>query len=314
MNSNIWAFISQKLTAQQRVLLLYVVASKGSSPGRQGFHLAVATDDEMMGTIGGGIMEHKLVEKARSMLSNHISEFTLMAQYHDKTHPKNQSGMICAGEQWIAFIPLTPQDLPQINLLLSDKPHLLTLSPAGLTVSPNMPPTSHSFHFESTKDWQYTEVVGKKPTVHIFGGGHVGLALSEVMAFLDFTVHIYDNRPDLNTMEQNTFAHHQHIIPYEDARPHLDIQPQDYVVLMTFGYRSDKLLFEQLMDLPCAYMGMMGSEAKLKQLRAELLAEGMAPAAWARLHAPIGLPIFSKTAKEIAVSVAAEIVRVKNGG
>ena len=276
--------------------------------------MAVAADGEMRGTIGGGIMEHKLVEKARVWLQKGKAGISLIPQYHNKQHPHNQSGMICAGAQKIAFISLSSKDLPTIKLLLSPNSKQLTISHSGLS-TPQIPTILQTdFYYQSDEDWHYKELLNSKPTLHIFGGGHVGLALSEVMVMLDFNVNIYDNRPNLNTLTQNTFAHKQYLVPYEQVLPHLSIGPQDYIVLATFGYRQDKLLFQQLMHMPCRYIGMMGSDAKLKQLREELLAEGMTPSAWERLHAPIGLPILSKTAKEIAVSVAAEIILEKNKG
>jgi len=66
----IWRFIKDKLEKDIPVVLLYVLDSKGSSPGRQGFKMAVTNDGEISGTIGGGIMEHKLVELSKSALQN----------------------------------------------------------------------------------------------------------------------------------------------------------------------------------------------------------------------------------------------------
>ena len=66
---NVWQFALQKINSGSNVVLLYVLESKGSSPGRQGFHMAVAADDSIKGSIGGGIMEYKFVEKKISLLS-----------------------------------------------------------------------------------------------------------------------------------------------------------------------------------------------------------------------------------------------------
>nr|MBU9937210.1 XdhC family protein [Ferruginibacter sp.] len=65
---DVWEFIHAKLSATVPVLLLYVLESEGSSPGRKGFKMAVSADGTFCGTIGGGIMEHKLVEKAKDIL------------------------------------------------------------------------------------------------------------------------------------------------------------------------------------------------------------------------------------------------------
>ena len=102
----VWQFILQKLKTQQKVVLLYVVDSRGSSPGRKGFAMAISEKGDFIGTIGGGIMEVKLLELAKNILLNHSSEVILKHQYHDKQHTTNQSGMICSGQQVVALIPL----------------------------------------------------------------------------------------------------------------------------------------------------------------------------------------------------------------
>ena len=86
----VWEFVLQKLNSGKRVILLYVLESKGSSPGRQGFHMAVAEDDSMQGSIGGGIMEHKFVELTRHALKNNDELNEIINQVHDKEEAKKQ--------------------------------------------------------------------------------------------------------------------------------------------------------------------------------------------------------------------------------
>src|SRR6187397_3486334 len=99
----VWQLIYKSIVQNMPVMLLYVLESKGSSPGRQGFFMAVNTKGEMAGSIGGGIMEHKFVEMAKEQLEKQEDISTLRKQLHDKKAAKNQSGMICSGEQtvWI---------------------------------------------------------------------------------------------------------------------------------------------------------------------------------------------------------------------
>ena len=75
MKMDVWEFIDNKLSANIDVMLLYVLESEGSSPGRKGFKMAVAADGDLYGTIGGGIMEFKLVEKARSLLQSRCKRY-----------------------------------------------------------------------------------------------------------------------------------------------------------------------------------------------------------------------------------------------
>src|SRR5688572_17084972 len=95
--TTIWTFIAENLAAGKPVAMLAVLHSEGSSPGRTGFKMAVDPDGQMQGSIGGGIMEHKLVETARNLLQKSETKPIFKRQIHSKKAPQNQSGMICSG-------------------------------------------------------------------------------------------------------------------------------------------------------------------------------------------------------------------------
>lgn len=304
-----WEFILQKLHQDIRVELLCVLKSEGSSPGRSGFKMAVAADGVMDGTIGGGIMEHKLVELAKELLKQEEHAIFIKWQHHDKVQAKDQSGMICSGSQLNAFIPLNTGDKETIEMIISGKDNFIKLSPAGLEL---IEPAEPAFHYINDTEWLYTEPVNNKPVIHIIGAGHTALALSELMNYLGFTIKLYDDRPDLNTMHVNSFAQEKHVVDYEKALEQISISQNDFIVIMTVGYRSDKAVLKQLLNKECAYLGMLGSDHKINVLMEELKAEGFTAEKLQHVHTPIGINIFSKTTKEIAVSIAAEIIREKN--
>jgi xanthine dehydrogenase accessory factor len=325
---NVWEFIEDKLSASIPVMLLYVLESDGSSPGRKGFNMAVAGDSTFCGTIGGGIMEHKLVEKAKAMLQQNEKNVLLMRQHHDKEHTSNQSGMICSGSQLNAFIPLllpvshrqtvTHREKPAHPLntietilmnLQENKRTFIQLSPKGIQLTDE---PFQGIQYKTDADWLYSEAINQQPVIHIIGGGHVGLALSELMHYLGFYIKLYDDRPDLNTIAANTFAHEKHIVNYEAIGNHFKNVENDYVVIMTIGYRTDKTVLKQLIGKPFFYLGLLGSQHKVETLFKELKEEGTAQELLDKVFSPIGLNIDSKTTKEIAVSIAAEIIHEKN--
>ena len=310
----VWKFIADKLAAAQPVMLLYVLDSEGSSPGRSGFKMAVAADGAICGTIGGGIMEHKLAEKAKDMLLKNEMGVLLMRQYHNKEHTTDQSGMICLGNQLNVFIPLSSADEKTIETILQEGPYTIQLSPKGLSIHESMPSDkNHSLQFKSNEDWLYIEKINQRPVIHIIGGGHVSLALSELMCFLGFYSKVYDDRPELNTILQNFFANEKIIVPgYEQLGEYITDCRNDYAVIMTVGYRTDKIVLQQLLKTEFYYLGMMGSEHKTETLMNELKAEGVSEAVLKKVFTPIGVNIYSKTTPEIAVSIAAEIIREKN--
>lgn len=311
-----WRFIQQKIADHKALMLLYVLNSSGSSPGRQGFKIAVAADNTFYGTIGGGIMEQKLVEKAKMLLSRKETEVSVVEQYHDKEHTQNQSGMICSGSQTIAFVPLWSKDAVTINaivqMLYKGEQAILHLSTQGLVLLPNTPEIQLGLVVQANNEWQYTEWLDNRPVIHVIGAGHVSLALCQIMHFLGFYIHLYDNRPELNTMQSNTFAHQKHLIDYAQIGEHIPSDPQHYVVIVTFGYRTDKLVLKQLYNKSFYYVGLMGSDAKINTLVTELGNEGINTDSLKHVFMPIGLPILSQTPPEIAVSIAAQIIYQKN--
>jgi xanthine dehydrogenase accessory factor len=311
---DVWKFIQAKLSAAQQLMLLYVLESEGSSPGRNGFKMAVASDGTICGTIGGGIMEHKLVEKAKAMLQQNENFVLLMRQHHDKEHTIDQSGMICSGSQLNAFIPLSYPDKKSVDTILLDGEYIIQLSPKGLSIQESTPKDKNfSLQFKSEADWIYKEKINQRPVIHIIGGGHVSLALSELMCFLGFYSKVYDDRPELNTILQNFFANEKIIISgYEQLGECITDCKNDYAVIMTLGYRTDKIALLQLLKKEFFYLGMMGSEHKIETLFNELRSEGIVEESLKKIFTPVGVNIYSKTTPEIAVSIAAEIIREKN--
>ena len=311
---SVWEFLHDKLSANIPVMLLYVLESEGSSPGRKGFKMVVSADGDLCGTIGGGIMEHKLVEKAKSLLHENDKEISIVKQYHDKVHDKNQSGMICSGSQLNAFVPLSPEpDKMKIEEIVKASQQSLKktiqLSPAGIKLING---SVQGLIYKTETNWIYTEPLNQTPVIHIIGGGHVGLALSELMHFLGFYIKLYDDRAGLNTIDQNSFADEKHTIDYNSIGETINADENDFVVIMTIGYRTDKIVLKQLLAKNLFYLGVLGSGRKMESLFKELEEEGVDKNRLSKVFAPIGLNIFSKTAKEIAISIAAEIIQEKN--
>lgn len=299
------------------VMLLYVLESKGSSPGRRGFMMAVNAKDEMDGSIGGGIMEYKLVELAKQKLLQEHTAASVYLQMHDKSAPANQSGMICSGEQTIFIYRIQQRDNDAVQCLIHSLTQLqnatLHLSPAGVRFDTSIPADNFYFEKKGEHDFIYIEKIGFQNRLSIIGGGHCSLALSRLMSNMDFYIEVFDERNGLNTLQQNQYAHAQHIVnDYTLLKERITGGKHHYVVIMTVGYRTDAIVLKALQHTSFAYLGMLGSKTKTTKLLEELLNEGVDEKFIAAVHAPIGIPINSQTTEEIAISIAAEIIRVKN--
>jgi xanthine dehydrogenase accessory factor len=318
----IWKFISNNLEQDIAVMLLYVLESTGSSPGRQGFFMAINTNNEMEGSIGGGIMEHKFVEMAKDQLRVAYAKATatesqVRKQVHDKSAAKDQSGMICSGEQTIFLYPVQSSDTTTIQSLIGslqeNKNGTLQLSPSGISFQPITLEQDFYFSLRDETDWEYREKTGYKNQLSIIGGGHCALALSQLAAGMDFYIKIYDDRQELNTIMKNDFVHEKILVQdYSELSSLIGSGKNHYVVIMTMGYRTDDIAVRALLGKTFMYLGLLGSKTKIQKMMDTYKKERLNSSYLQRIHAPIGLDIKSETPEEIAVSIMGEIIAVKN--
>jgi xanthine dehydrogenase accessory factor len=315
----VWQLISESLRENIPVMLLYVLESFGSSPGRAGFFMAVNAKGEMQGSIGGGIMEHKFVEMAKNKLKDDNKESAIYRQVHDKKSLNYQSGMICSGEQSNFVYRVKVEDTKAIEGIIScignNSPGKFTLSNRGISFEEDNTeePIEYVWLGEEEGDWVYEEQIGYKNSVHIIGSGHCALALSKMMADINFYIHLYDDRENLKTFLDNTYAHQKTIVnDYSQLKALIAPNENNYLVVMTVGYRTDDIVVRSLIDTDFKFFGLLGSKKKIEKMLSDYRKEGIDEALLKKIHAPVGLQINSQTPEEIAISIAAQIVKVKN--
>jgi len=263
-----WKFIQDKLETKTKVMLLVVIDSYGSSPGRPGFKMAVAGDGTMKGSVGGGVSEYRLAEMAKKKLKTSNPKITIKREVHQPDAEEDSSGMICSGEQWVAFYPVPQKALATVRSIISaiseGKKGMIRFTQNGFDFNQNISLSGElKRQVHSDKDWLLTEETGNQNHLYIFGAGHVGLALSQVMSRLDFVIHLFDNRKNLNTFHENNHANDHQIIDYKKISHLVPESDKSFVVIMTFGHGSDKMVLEQLINKDIKYLGMMGSEKKV---------------------------------------------------
>ena len=113
-------------------------------------------------------------------------------------------------------------------------------------------------------------------------------------------------------MSANSFAHFRETVEFEKIEEHIPEGDDIYVVIMSFGYRTDETIVRRLVGKKFKYIGLMGSKEKISTLFAHLLADGFDKEKLEKIQAPVGIDIKSETTQEIAISVAAQLISVKN--
>ncbi|MDJ0705500.1 MAG: XdhC family protein [Leptolyngbyaceae cyanobacterium MO_188.B28] len=312
-----WSALVHHLQHGHHVFLALVAEHTQGSPGTTGAKLFMSESGEVVGTIGGGIMEYTLVERVRQILQQKDFQPEIQTLYHRASGPGEKSGMICAGSQTNLYYLCRPQieRLPlekAVSIIEKDLAGVLSISPSEISVAEtSLIAAKPVIQLTQTKGkWVYTQQLLNRRRIAILGGGHCALALSRVMHQLDYTVQVFETRPEVATITQNTYARSVQVVEdYQMAGSLIRFPELTCAVVMTTDFPSDVRALLGLVSLPLPFIGVMGSAAKIAKIFEQLHQAGVTAKALERLYAPVGLPIGSHTPEEIAISVAAQILR-----
>jgi xanthine dehydrogenase accessory factor len=162
----------------------------------------------------------------------------------------------------------------------------------------------------------FFDVMASPPKLIVVGAGHIAVPLVKMAKILDFKVTVIDDR--LLFANRERFPDADEILVGDMAatlKEQAVITPSTYIVLITRGHKYDEPCLRYIIHGPAKYIGMIGSKRRVKACfqrfrDEEKIAEEMIQ----RVHAPIGLAIDTETPEEIALSILAEIIKVRRGG
>lgn len=160
----------------------------------------------------------------------------------------------------------------------------------------------------------FVEPILPAPTVVIIGGGHVGKAVAHLAKWLDFRVVVSDDRPEFCTKEAIPDADVFHVCPMAELPARLKIGRRSYLVLTTRGSSVDVEGLPALIRSEPAYIGVIGSRRRWAITVKELEAHGFPRKQIEAVHSPMGLELQAETPEEIAVSIMAEILMLRDSG
>jgi len=307
--SDVFARALRALDAGRGVAIASVIGAHGSTPRHLGARMAVASDGEQWGTVGGGKIEQLVVAAAREVAAGAAPRVV-------RQHLTRDLAMCCGGSMEVVLTPAAPSREVIAQLAAGQAPEVLVTpvdgEPLALrAASPGDPP----HHHPRLANGALVERVGGKERAIVFGLGHVAKSLGPLLASLGFAVIVCDDGETGATRETPPWATELHEM--FDARV---VQPGDVVLIVTRDHAIDQQLLEALIvrdDL--GYLGMIGSRGKVGRFRKRLEARGLidgpaGEARWARLRAPVGLDLGAETPEEIAIAIAAELVARRRVG
>jgi xanthine dehydrogenase accessory factor len=159
----------------------------------------------------------------------------------------------------------------------------------------------------------FIDPVRPRSSLVIFGGGHISLSLARMASEVHFGITVVDDREAFANSERFPAARRVLRTPFAEAFDRLSIHASSYLVIVTRGHLFDREVLRGALDTPAAYVGMIGSKRKIRTIFDSLEKEGFSRERLDAVYTPIGLDIGAKTPEEIALSITAELVRVRAG-
>ena len=150
-------------------------------------------------------------------------------------------------------------------------------------------------------------------TLYLFGAGHISECVAVIGKRLAFRVVVIDPRAGFNNDERFPTADSLIVEEYANAFSQLDVNQKSYIVIFTHGHTFDEECLQFAVGTEGKYIGMIGSQKKVKEIREHLLQKGVSEQLLDRVCAPVGLDIGAETPAEIAISILAEIIKVRRG-
>lgn len=304
------------LLAQEPVVLATVIAVKGSAPREVGAKMIVTAAGQTYHTIGGGAGEAMVIQQAHTVLTTGLKQRIEI----DLTGvPQRQTHGVCGGsmqvwlERWQG--PTAIALAQQIFTTLQAGQAVTLVTPFATAASPYVTQAVDPVAPSNTGD-RFVEILSPPPTLLIVGAGHCGVQLATVAHLLGFQIVVQDDRPEWANSHHYPQARAILTDPLPAAIAQLADNTELYAALVTRGYTYDVAALTALLQrpVPCRYIGMIGSQKRVRQVFGAIAQAGMPASQLASIYAPIGLDIGALTPAEIAVSISAELIMVRRGG
>lgn len=333
-------------------VLATVTATTGSTPQKPGSSALFNRSGLVAGTVGGGILEAKVMEIAMKLAGTGKSDHHF---FRLSNEAEGGEDALCGGNISVLIDADLKAGLSEFNLLKEE----LTLHKRGVLFTKVTEMEDGNVRilrrfiiensdqdvingledwagkaiaeiFAADKGYDFREIRSTFPEksgteryflepvfpplrLFIAGAGHIGRALSRIGQILDFQITVADDRKEFANPENIPWADHFLVDEIGKSIKRLEKGKDLYIVIVTRGHRDDSVALRACIGSDTAYIGMIGSRIKIGLMKSEFISKGWATEdQWNRIYAPVGLDINSKTVEEIAVSIAAQLIKIKN--
>ena len=290
------------------VWLVTVIETWGSAPRPPGALLAMCDDGQVAGSVSGGCVEDDLIERVRH--GERVAKPSLVT-YGVTKEEAARFGLPCGGNLRLVQEPLGDTAWITEVLARTARHELVArrLDLASGAVAIEAAARGETFAFDGKT---LRALFGPRWRLLIIGAGQLSRAVAQMALALDFEVICCDPREEYHLswdIPNTTFSK---AMP-DDLVQELQLDPHSAVIAVTHDPKLDDMVLLEALKSPAFYIGALGSRGNTAKRKERLALFDLSAAEIGRLHGPIGLDLGSKTPAEIAVSIVAEIIAVKNG-
>lgn len=290
------------------VWLVTVIETWGSAPRPPGALLAMRGDGLVAGSVSGGCVEDDLIARVRE--GERVGQPALIT-YGVTKEEAARFGLPCGGNLRLVQEPLTDTAWVDEILQRTARHELvarrLDLDTGAVTIEPAA--RGEAFAFDGHR---LRALFGPRWRLLVIGAGQLSRAVAQMALMLDFEVICCDPREEYHLtwdIPNTTFSK---AMP-DDLVVELQLDPHSAVIAVTHDPKLDDMALLEALKSPAFYVGALGSRGNTARRKERLALFDLSPAEIGRLHGPVGLDLGSRTPAEIAVSIVAEIIAVRNG-
>lgn len=154
----------------------------------------------------------------------------------------------------------------------------------------------------------FIDPIQSAPELFIFGAGHVGQALADLAQQFGFKITLIDNRDNIPTVEHVKRINGEYLASIQE----LNFTKRSFIVILTHQHQLDEMVLEAVIHKEYAYLGMIGSKSKIATARKKLIKKNISPELLDQVNMPIGIKFNAQSPEEIALSIMAKMIDVKN--
>ncbi len=293
---------------QQVLWLVTIVRTYGSSPRPAGSLLLIRPDGQFVGSVSGGCIEDDLVEKARNkqLSPTQISRL----KYGGTDEEARLLGLPCGGVLDLVIEPILDFSWIELSLTRIAEHRLVTrnldLATGHVVIEDGIPESQLAFD-----GMTLTIVYGPLWRLLIIGAGQTTTYLAQMAQALNFSVTVCDPRIEFRDQWHIPDTKLISDMP-DDAVITQNVDSRTAVIAVSHDRKLDDMALLEALKSPAFYVGALGSKLNNDKRRERLALFDLSAEEIARLHGPIGINIHSKTPPEIAISILAHIISIKN--